>query len=174
MDRLPEIQKHLTKPRFNVQIYWLIEQAHKDGCKTGYLAEGLDEHFSGYWYKSHLNYIESWKDHFKYIRPVHTKLHKIFGLRCEIPFTYIDFSKTLPYWDPAREKTYLRRMYRNILPDYVINKRKRSGAPNWQMLWDREISKKYPGINPTSSEEIRRYLNLYTTWIWSRVHSGGG
>lgn len=168
--RLPKIQRHLKRPRFNVQIFWVIEQAHKDGRETCYLGEGLDEHFGGYWYKPHLSYVEAWSDHFQYIRPTHLELHDVFGLRCEIPFTYLDFRKTLPYWDPQREKGDLRKIYERIIPKCAIDKRKRSGAPTWKRLWTQYLSEIYPNIKPKSDNEIRWYLNKYTIGVWHRVN----
>jgi len=168
--RFPEILRHLSRPRFNVQTYWLAEQAQRDGRRTCYIGEGLDEHFGGYWYKPHLNYLESWVDHFQYIRPAHKEIHDIFGLNCEIPFTYLDFRKTLPYWDPSREKLHLKKAYSGILPDFVVQRRKNPGRPHYRKLWDRELSKIYSEMEPKSDEEIRRLLNKYATAIWLGVH----
>lgn len=168
--RFPEILRHLSRPRFNVQTYWLAEQAYRDGRKTCYLGEGLDEHFGGYWYKPHLNYLESWVDHFQYILPAHKEIHNIFNLHCEIPFTDLDFRKTLRYWDPAREKSKLTYAYRGILPDFVVRRRKNPGSPHWRRLWDRELSKIYSNFEPESDEEIRMLLNRYATAIWLGVY----
>lgn len=170
ISRFPEILRYLSRPRFNVQTFWLAEQAHKDGRRTCYLGEGLDEHFGGYWYKPKLNYLESWVDHFQYICPAHKEIHDIFNLRCEIPFTNIDFRKTISYWDPNREKIHLKNAYSGILPDYVVKRRKNPGRPHWHKLWDRELFKMYPDIKPESDEEIRRLLNKYATAVWLGVH----
>ncbi len=167
--RFPEILRHLSRPRFNVQTYWLAEQAQRDGRRTCYIGEGLDEHFGGYWYKPHLNYLESWVDHFQYIRPAHKEIHDIFGLNCEIPFTYLDFKKTLPYWDPSREKLHLKKAYSGILSDFVVQRRKNPGRPHWRKLWDRELSKIYTDIEPKSDAEIRSLLNRYAIGIWLAV-----
>ena len=168
--RFPEILTHFDRPRFNLQTYWVAEKASKDGRGSAYIGEGLDEHFGGYWYKTDKNYIESWVDHFQFIRTTHLKNHEIFDLRCEIPFTYLPIEETLPYWDPTREKTHLRNAYRDILPDFVIERRKMPGRPTWRKLWERELCQLYPHIQPKTDEEIRVLLNRYATGVWLAVH----
>lgn len=170
LKRAPEVLQYLSRPKFNYQTLWVAEQAFKDGRQSCYIAEALDEHFGGYWYKPDLNYLESWADHFHFIRTTYKEIHKMFDLRCEIPFTYLDFHETLPYWDSGRGKEKLREIYKGIIPESARTKRKRSGAPRWRRLWDREISFQFPGVNPTSDEEIRKYLNQYVTWVWIRVN----
>lgn len=168
--RFPEILVYFDRPRFNFYAYWLAEQASKDGRGTGYFGEGLDEHFGGYWYKQDLEYIESWADHFHFIRSSHIRCHEIFDMRCEIPFTYLPINETLLYWDPTREKKHLRNAYREILPDFVIERRKMPGRPAWRKLWDRELRQLYPSMEPESDEKIRSLLNRYATGIWLAVH----
>jgi len=167
--RFPEIMHYMDRPRFNLQSYWLAEKAKKDGRETAYIGEGLDEHFGGYWYKPEKNYVESWVDHFQFIVPTHLAIHEIFGIRCEIPFTYLPINETLKYWDPKREKTYLRQAYKGILPEFIINRRKKPGRPTWRTLWDRELCRICPHLNPKTDEEIRVILNRYATAIWLGV-----
>ena len=168
--RLPEIQRYMDRPRFNVQTYWLAEQAAQDGCETAYIGEGLDEHFGGYWQKPHLNYLESWADHFMWIRPTHEQVHRVFGVGCEIPFTYLPFRKTLPYWDPKREKEYLKIAYGGVLPSFVIDRCKKPGRPHWRSLWNRELHNLFPHYSPKNDAEIRAILNRYTISVWMGVH----
>lgn len=167
--RLPEIMYYMDRPRFNLQSYWLAEKAKEDGRETAYVGEGLDEHFGGYWYKTEKNYIESWIDHFQFIRPTYMAIHKIFGIRCELPFTYLPMNDTLNYWDPEREKTYLRWAYKDIIPKFAVERRKRPGRPTWKTLWERELFKIYPHLEPKTDEEIRTILNRYATAIWLGV-----
>lgn len=169
--RFPEILTHFDRPRFNLQTYWLAEKAAQDGIETAYLGEGLDEHFGGYWYKHDKTYIETWVDHFHFIRSTHIQNHDIFGLKCEIPFTYLPITETLPYWDSLREKTHLRKAYEGILPDFVVNRRKKPGRPTWRKLWEQELSQLYPHMKPETDAEIRALLNRYATAIWLGVHS---
>jgi len=170
LGRLPEIQQYMDRPRFNVQAFWLAEKAALDGCETAYIGEGLDEHFGGYWQKPHLDYLETWADHFMWIRPTYEMIHKAFGLGCEIPFTHLPFRETLPYWDPKLQKEYLKIAYKDTLPAFVVDRRKNPGRPDWRALWNRELSKIFPNYAPKDDSEIRAKLNRYTTAIWMGVH----
>lgn len=168
--RFPEILTHFDRPRFNLQTYWTAEAASKDGRGTAYIGEALDEHFGGYWYKPEKTYIESWVDHFHYIRSTHMKNHEIWGMGCELPFTYLPVEQTLPYWDCGREKTALREAYKGILPDFVVERKKKPGRPTWRKLWERELCQLYPHLEPETDAEIRTLLNRYATGVWLAVH----
>ena len=85
-----QILETFDKPRWNLWPYFLARAAEGDGRRTGFLAEGLDEHFSGYWYKPNLSYQQAWADHFAYIMPTHKQVHQIFDLQVSAPFAKID------------------------------------------------------------------------------------
>jgi len=168
--RFSEIQSFLDRPRFNVQCYWLAEQAKRDGVETVYVGEGLDEHFGGYWNKPDLSYIASFADHYIYIVPTYKQIHNYFGLKCEIPFSNLDARQTIAFWDYKREKQYLRNAYKGIIPDFVVNLKKHTGSPNWRLLWDNELNKEFPNIDPKDDKEIRHFLNVYTIEKWRNVN----
>ena len=164
--RLSEIQRIMDRPRFNVQCYWLAEQAKNDGIETVYIGEGLDEHFGGYWNKPELSYSASFADHYIWIVPTYKQIHEYLGLRVEIPYSSLDARQTIGYWDQKREKQFLRDAYKGIIPDFVVTLKKNAGKPNWRLLWEYELSSEFPDIDPKSDKEIRYYLNKYTIQKW--------
>ena len=168
--RFSEILKHFDRPRFNLWVYWLAEAAKRDGCETSYVGEGADEHFGGYGTKPWVgDYTRCWADHYIYIMPSYRTVHRVFGLRLEAPFTMLDFRETLPYWDPKGEKTLLREAYKDVLPDFVVQRPKNRGGPNWRLFWTRELSRFYPSVQPRSDEEIRNFFNDWTVREWLKT-----
>jgi len=171
LPRFPEILKHFERPRWNIWIYWLAEQAQKDARKTCYTGEGCDEHFGGYYYKPKKSYLEKWVDHFVYVLPTYNTVHTLFGLTLEQPFTRLDWTKSYLYFDHENMKTHLRKAYRNLLPKFVVERQKQRGGPDYWKLWKRELRTFFPGIIPNTEEEIRNLLNLYATKTWLNLFS---
>jgi len=170
LDKYPEILKHFPFPRFNLWVWWLAEQAKKDGRETAYAGEGADEHFGGYWNKRDRSYLQSWADHFEYIKPTYEIVHRVFRLNLEMPFTKLDFHKTLRYWDSKQEKTLLREAYKGIIPDFVRERKKVAGGANYLLFWEKELHKHYPQPNPHGKDVtralVRRLWQLHATKVW--------
>jgi len=162
----PEILKHFKRPRFNIWIYWLAKKAFEDKRQTVYVGEGGDEHFGGYWYKKHMSYLETWTGLYHWILPTYRKVHSIFNLRLEVPFTNLDWRETYPYYDHEQHKRYLRIAYREILPDFVVERKKRPARHDYRIFWEHELKHYFPLVNPHSDEEIRELLNILVTQMW--------
>lgn len=168
-DILPKYSELLQlseRPLFNLWIYWLAEAAAEDKCLTCYAAEGLDEHFGGYWYKPSKGYLELWADYYVYIKPAYILAHNLFSLKLVHPFLSLDFRDTLKYWDPAHLKTDLREAYRDLLPNFVLNRKKRPGRPDWMKYWERELCHYFPQSRPQTEVEVKELLNLWVTKVW--------
>lgn len=167
--RYPEILQHFPFPRFNIWIWWLAEAAAKDTRQSAYTGEGGDEQFGGYWYRPQSTYVSLWKDHYEYIKPTYEIAHNHFNIELVMPFSMLDFRKTLPFWDAKREKTHLRQAYKGILPEFVLNRRKKSGGADYIKFWKRELSAKFP-LHPADDEPtastIRKLWQQYATYVW--------
>lgn len=164
LNRFSGFLKLLQWPRFNLQPFFLAEQAAIDGCKTAYCAEGLDESFGGYWYKD-IGFLQSFADHFIYIQPIWQQAHEFYSLKLEMPFSDLPIEKTLPFWDSNGNKQCLREVYHDILPGFVVERKKNSSSPHWGKLWTHELHKFIPGV-PTTDEEVRHLFNVWVTSLW--------
>jgi len=153
-----ELQRHLEKPQYNLWPYFLAEAAHQDGRKACYIGEGLDEHFGGYWNKNG-DYLECWTNHYVYVMPAYATVHNLFGLHVEAPFTRLNFKQTLPFWDQARKKTALREAYKDIVPTFVLDRKKNAPHTPWELFFKTE-----------TREEGTKQANCWVTREWLRSH----
>lgn len=176
-DMLPqfkEILREFNHPRFNLWPWWLASAACCDGRLVCYIGEGGDEHFGGYWYKPRKSYLEHWSGFFNYVYPTYKTIYDFWGIRliCPMHPANLDWRVTYPYYDSNQEKAKLREAYKDILPDFVINRRKQNGRFDYFVMWEREIKPYFPDATPTTEEEIRQLLNVWVTREWSKVHCG--
>ena len=166
-----ELQKHLDRPRFNLWPYWCYEAALEDGRKTVYIGEGMDEHFGGYWYKPETSYQEYWAGVLEWSIPTHTQLAHLFNIKLQIPFLRLDVRQTMPYWDGEhRDKTHLRNLYKNIIPDFVVERKKNPGRLNFCKIWDREIAPHIPVSKPETRLESYKIINKWVIEKWLESH----
>jgi len=117
LDALPEIQKLFARPRFNIWPWFLAQAAKYDNRKTIYIGEGSDELFGGYHDR---NYLEGWAGQLIYVRPTYETIHKYYNLDLETPFMDLPWTMLLDLHEPPNKQA-LRKAYKNILPDFVIN-----------------------------------------------------
>jgi len=161
--RLPEILEGMSHPFFNVWFYLLGEQAVKDGRRTVYIGEGADERFGGYESKS---YIDAWGDHLVYVMPVYYQIHKKLGIHLEAPFERLDWRECLKWYAPPT-KAVLKEAYRDILPNFIIERRKTPPAYiNYWQLWKLSICKYFPNYHPKSIYDVRECLKYLATEAW--------
>jgi len=173
LERYPQILRFFSQPRFNLWPDWLAEQAAKDNRETCYIGEGADEHFGGYWYKRKQEYMEYWSNFFTYVLPTYRRVYNDHNVRLVVPFhpNNLSWKETFKYWDVTQQKTRLRRAYKTVLPDFVVERQKHNGRFSYWVLWERELKKHYPSANPESEEEIRVLLTDWVTREWVRCHA---
>lgn len=172
LERYPKILAFMDKPRFNLWPYWVAEQQHKDDRQNVYIGEGGDEHFGGYWYKKQCSYPEVWSHLFTYVDPTYQQIYDNFKIKLHKPLhpCNLRFTVTYPYYDHDQEKKHVRRAYRGILPDFVLNRRKLNGRKDYWVMWNQELQKYFPDEHPKSEEDIQRLFNLWVTREWLKVH----
>jgi len=163
VENLPQILVNFDRPRYNVWVYFLVKEARNDGRKTGYGADGADEHFGGY---SNKTYLQAWADHIVYIRPIYEVTHRIFGLDLEFPYGDLDWEKTKKFHENPNKRLF-REAYRGVIPDFVINKKKTPPpfADYWK-LWNKELKQYFPDYVPKSVEDIKTILQSLATEAW--------
>ncbi len=166
--KLPEILVGFERPRYNVWVWYMVREAWRDGRKTGYGADGADEHFGGYVDRG---YIEAWASHLVYIRPTYEDLHKKFNMDLEFPYGEIDWKETLQYYKPP-QKHFLREAYRDLIPNFVIDRGK-TPPPfvDYFQLWNKEIKNYFPDYVPKSIEDIKVVLQSLATEAWLESNS---
>lgn len=168
---LPRILSGFDRPRYNVWVSYLAGQAYIDGRSTVYAGEGSDEHFGGY---ANKDYLKAWADHLSFILPTYEQTCRKFGLNLHLPFTRLSSIRTRPYYCPP-EKQRLRDAYHKILPDYVINRKKKPPEfSNYWKLWEREIKPYFPYYSPESVEDIKGVLQFLATEAWLKANSVKG
>lgn len=167
------ILPHMDRPRFNLWKYWAAKQAYEDARKTCYIGEGGDEHFGGYWYKPRKSYVENWCNFFMWGYPSYQQVYDHFAIRLEAPLhpDNLSWQLTLPYYDNAQEKRHLRKAYKEVLPDFVVNRSKLNGRFSYYVMWDEELQSHFPNENPKTEDEIRDLLNVWVTKEWLKSHS---
>jgi asparagine synthetase B (glutamine-hydrolysing) len=172
LDTFPRILKHFVKPRFNLWPFWLAEQASKDKRLNCYIGEGGDEHFGGYWYKPEKSYVEYWVGFFEYVYPTYKTVYDLFGIQLNVPLhpDNLSWARTIGWHDSCHEKRFLREAYRNILPDFVVDRKKQNGRKDYWMIWRQELKRYFPSLQPRSEEDIRRIWNVWVTREWLRCH----
>jgi len=175
-----EIIPHLERPSYDLWLYPIAKVIKEDGRITMYTGDGLDEHFGGYWYRrislpaNYNDYLEDWSVFYRYMLPPRECIARTLELVYEAPFYYLDFRKTLPYYDWMQEKQYLREAYRGILPDWILNRRKRRGGIDYWRLWKEGLRHLIRGITaPKSVLDIRTYFHMWVTnkWLEAKVKS---
>jgi len=167
-----EILQCFSQPRFNLWPWWLAQQAHADGRLCCYIGEGGDEHFGGYWYKPQKTYLEHWAGFFTYVYSTYKTVYDSWGLRLLVPMhpANLDYTITYPHYDYSHNKRLLRKAYKNILPDFVVNRKKLNGRFDYWVMWKQEMKPYFPEAEPKSEDEIRQLLNVWVTREWSRIH----
>jgi len=165
------ILPHMARPRFNLWPYWAAKAAKEDGCETCYIAEGGDEHFGGYWYKPRMPYVEYWTGFYEYVYPTYRQIYDFVGVDLEVPLhpANLNWRLTLGYYDVAHEKRYLRKAYKDILPEFVLERKKQNGRFSYYVMWDEELRLYFPDdMHPANETEIRELLNMWVTREWSK------
>ncbi len=172
LDRYPQILAFMDRPRYNLWPFWAAEQASKDGRENCYIGEGGDEHFGGYWYKPQCSYPEVWAHLFTYVDPTYQQIYEHFKIKLHAPLhpRNLRFTVTYPFYDHDQEKKHLRKAYRGILPDFVLERRKLNGRKDYWSIWRQELSRHFPDQKPRTIEDIQTLWNLYVTRIWLEQH----
>ena len=160
-----EIIPYLPRPSFDLWVYPLAKLAKADGRETVYTGDGLDEHFGGYWYRSS-SYLEDWAVALAWQIPPRRTIYKVLGLSWEAPFLKLSFHETLRYYDPLKQKTLLREAYRDILPEFIISRRKRRGGVSYWALWYEALRYELPFREPRDEEDIRTYFHYWASQVW--------
>jgi len=169
-----EILKLFPQPRFNLWPYWLAWQQWIDGRLNCYIGEGGDEHFGGYWYKPAKTYLEHWSGFFIYVLPTYQAVYDAVGVKLHVPLhpANLSFLTTKPYYDSNQEKQFLRKAYKNVLPSFVLTKRKQNGRFDYWIMWHKEIKQYFPHAKPETEDDIRELLNAWVTREWSLQRHG--
>jgi len=169
-----KILKDFSQPRFNLWPWWLAKQAGKDRRHSCYIGEGGDEHFGGYWYKPEKSYLEHWAGFFTYVYPTYKTVYDLWGIKLVVPMhpQNLKMEVTYPYYDFSQGKKLLLEAYKDVLPSFVVERKKLNGRFDYWVMWDREIQRYFPDAHPESEEDIRQLLNVWVTREWSRVHDG--
>jgi len=159
---------HVDRPhRFNLWPAFLYEAAAADLCENVYVAEGPDEHFGGYWYKEPATYQEYWSGVLEYSVPTHAALSSLYGVKLNMPFIRLDIRETLPYYDyKHRNKELLRILYQEIIPDFVLRRKKQPGRTPWLELWDTEAAPYIGGPRPTTRQEAHKLIERWVIKHW--------
>jgi len=168
LEKFRKIVHKFPRPRFNLWPYWLAKEAYNDGCLTCYIGEGGDEHFGGYWYKPRRSYVENWTNFFVYVYPTYKRVYDMFGLRLVAPLhpDNLHWQSTLAYYDEEQNKQLLRKAYKGILPDFVVERKKLNGRFSYWVMWNQELRQYFPESNPQSEDDIRELLNRWVTREW--------
>lgn len=166
---LPEIQKGLTHPRYNVWCYFLAKRAKNDGVENIYIGEGADEHFGGYDRKP---YLQAWGDHFTYIRQMFDEIHGKFDLNVHYPFDKLNWKDTIKYYTPPN-KYYLREVYSEILPNFIVEGRRKIAPAftNYWQMWFKYLRPRYSNYKPDSIEDIRKLLRYIAVKTWMEANT---
>lgn len=164
---------HVERPH-RFAFYWLFPYSEicKLGLETVYVAEGLDEHFGGYWYKSELTPQEHWAGLIEYAIPTHRFMAELYDLRLEIPFIKLPLEITLPFYDKKkRNKTLLRNIYTDIIPSFVLKRKKYPGRTPWLKIWDKEVAPHIHGPMPGTRREAQRIIEKWVIERWLKYQS---
>ncbi len=159
-----EIIPNIVRPhRFAFYWQFLYAKVRDIGCETVYVGEGLDEHFGGYWYKPELTPQEYWSGVVEYAVPTHQFMAEHYGLRLQVPFIKLPLELTLPLYDKThRNKTALRNIYKGIIPDCVIDRKKHPGRTPWLKIWAKEIA---PHIVAPTPKTRKQAQNIIEKWV---------
>ena len=166
LDVLHELLPLMDRPRWNIWPYWCYKEASKDKKVNIYIGEGFDEHFGGYWYKTPQTYQEYWSGVIEWSIPIHKIFCKKFGMNLETPFLTLPVEKTIAYWDPKNEKTYLREIYKGEIPEFTRIRRKNPGRLDFISMWDKEFKPYIHKEKPKTREESYSIINRYATEKW--------
>jgi asparagine synthetase B (glutamine-hydrolysing) len=172
LDRYPEILRYMDAPRFNLWPWWVAERQSKDKRLNVYIGEGGDEHFGGYWYKPKTSYVHQWNHLFTYVDPTYQQIYDHFNINLHKPLhpSNLSWAKTLPYYDPLQQKRYLKKAYRGVIPDFVLDRRKLNGRKDYWVIWRKELSGMFPGCLPSCEQDIIEMWNLWVTKEWLKIH----
>lgn len=160
-----EIIPHLERPNFDLWVYPLARQIKEDGRKTVYAGDGLDEHFGGYWYRNS-DYLEDWAECLTYQMPPRRVIYKRLRLDYEAPILYLDFGKTLKYYDEKQQKTFLRKAYQDILPNFILKRKKKRGGIDYWELWNEGLKFMFPSSEPKTVNDIRTLFHIWVSEKW--------
>jgi len=168
----PELLKRLDRPRWNLWPWFLAIKQSEAGVKNVYIGEGGDEHFGGYWYKPHKSYVEHWSSLFEWCLPAYQQIYNMCGVNLVVPFhpNNLSIQHTLPYYDYSQEKSLIKKLYKNILPDFVLDRKKLNGRFSYWVIWNKELKQYFPECNPHTEADIMQLLNLWTIKEWLKCH----
>lgn len=173
LNTYPQILRFFHAPRFNLWPYWAARQAKRDGRETCYIGEGGDEHFGGYWYKPHDCYVQNWAGLFTFVYPTYQTIYRHFNIRLVAPLhpSNLDWRLTVPFYDEGAEKELLRQAYADVLPDFVLKRRKLNGRKDYWIMWKQELKQAFPEASPKTEEDIRELWNLWVCREWVKARS---
>lgn len=162
----------MDRPRFNLWVKFAYKTAAEDGIRNVYIAEGLDEHFGGYEDRPPASPQETWAGVIEWSIPTHRQVANIYGIALHTPYIRLPLRETIKYWRSPHEvgisKRELRRAYKNIIPEFVLSRRKKAGRINWEIpsIWEREIQPYLKIDTPKTHTEANRLINKWITARW--------
>jgi len=168
-----KLQQYFDKPRWNLWPYWAYLVAWEDKRQNIYIAEGLDEHFGGYWYKPHQTYQEYWAGILTYSVPTHRKLAELLELDLHTPFLRLPVSMTLGFWDGKHHnKSILREIYAAYcnLPECALRRKKNPGRLDFCRIWNEHCAPHIPGPVPETRAESYRVIEKWVQDKWQKAH----
>jgi asparagine synthetase B (glutamine-hydrolysing) len=168
LERYPEILRYMDAPRFNLWPWWVAEKQAEDGRLNCYIGEGGDEQFGGYWYKPKTSYVQAWTHLFQYVDPTYQQIYDHFNITLHKPLhpECLDWRRTFTFYDSGQEKLFLKKAYRGIIPDFVLDRKKLNGRKDYWVIWRKELAKIFPYEKPETEHDIIRLLNIWTTKTW--------
>jgi len=162
-----EVIPYLDRPNFDLWVYPLAKQISRDGHLTVYTGDGMDEHFGGYWYRGDTDYLEDWANCLSYQVPSRVLIYSMLGLQYECPLLRLNFKDTLPYYDPQKKKRLLRDAYTDVLPRFVVERRKDRGGIDYWKLWTEGLKFQFPTVNsPKTDDDIRMFFHFWAAQRW--------
>lgn len=158
------------EPRYNIWPYWLACRAKDFKCENVYIGEGSDEIFGGY---DDRDFLTGWAGQITYVRPTFDIIHDWLGLKLHAPFSEIDWLMNYFLYYKPPQKEALRRAYKGLLPDYVIDVP--AEAPrftNYKNTWRRELRDYVEFDKPEeelTKQDIKDALQLLATDAWVKA-----
>ncbi len=161
------------RPQYNLWPYELFKKAKNDGIDTIYLGEGGDEHFGGYKYvpspaknhEPHL-YEQWWSSLLTWILPTYQKFADHFNIDLQCPLFALNITETKELHCPPN-KYMLRHAYRNLLPIFILEKKKQPPLDvTSKEVWDKMLSKYYPDDVYKSKQDSKDKIQQLVSKMW--------